>query len=71
MNMVGWYLALSFISAGGGAVAHWIFTKDSCTACGIIGLKAEIARQSILIRALAEKVGITVTEQAEMVRGNP
>jgi hypothetical protein len=69
MNMVGWLLALAFISAGLGAMAHWIFSKDSCGKCGIIELKAEIKRQSVLIRALAEKVGISVPEQTEMVRG--
>lgn len=64
----GWGVALALISCLAGAFAHWLLSHNDCAKCGIVELKAEIERQSKLIRALAEKVGITVPEQLQIER---
>lgn len=64
----GWWIATNLIAIFAGAMIHWFTTKDNCKKCGIIELKQEIERQGKLIRALAERAGITVKDQLEIER---
>ena len=66
MEHAGWMIVGSIVSMVIGAALHWAIRKDNCKSCGIAELKAEISRLCSLVRALAEKAGMTVKEQLEI-----
>jgi hypothetical protein len=66
LDHAGWTIVGYIVCTGLGAGAHWLFRRDNCKSCGIAELKAEIARLCNLVRALAEKTGMTVKEQLEI-----
>jgi len=62
----GWVLAASLIV---NVLVFFLgrrYGKGDCESCGISELKAEIQRLCNLVRALAEKTGMTVKEQLEI-----
>jgi uncharacterized membrane protein (DUF106 family) len=61
-----WIILATVISGLIGALIHRVFTDQKCGKCGMAELKAEIARLCNLVRALAEKVGMSVKEQLEI-----
>ena len=70
----GWIIAANLISVLLGVmIGRIIARKSDCERCGIDQLKIEIANLGVeatrsynLLRALAEKVGMTVKEQLEL-----
>lgn len=66
MDHAGWTIAGGLLTMIFGAALHWLFARNDCTKCGISELKAEISRLCNLVRALAEKAGMTVKEQLEI-----
>jgi hypothetical protein len=61
-----WIIVGGIVSMILGAALHWLAAKDNCKNCGIGELKAEIVRLCNLVRALAEKTGMSVKEQLEI-----
>lgn len=66
MDHVSWTIIASISSMTLGAFIHWLFQRNNCKYCGISELKSEISRLCNLVRALAEKAGMTVKEQLEI-----
>ena len=66
LEHAGWTIVGYIVCMALGAAIHWLFRRDNCKNCGIAELKAEIARLCNLVRALAEKTGMTVKEQLEI-----
>lgn len=63
----GWQLAIGLLLLIIGAgVGRYTSPKNDCSKCGIDGLRSEIQRLCSLVRALAEKVNLTVKEQLEI-----
>jgi hypothetical protein len=58
-------IVLSLVSALVGRLSK---KGPDCKNCGLDDLKAEVRRQSSLIRAIAEKAGFTVKDQLEIER---
>jgi hypothetical protein len=73
MDHAGWQLAGGLILLIMGAVVgRFTAPKNDCSKCGLMELKtelkAEITRLCNLVRALAEKVNLSVKEQLEIER---
>ncbi|MFZ0931235.1 MAG: hypothetical protein WAN11_21695 [Syntrophobacteraceae bacterium] len=66
LDHAGWTVVGYMVCLIVGGAVHWLFQRNDCTKCGIAELKAEISRLCNLVRALAEKAGMTVKEQLEI-----
>jgi hypothetical protein len=66
VDHAGWIIVASIVSMALGAWLHWLVGKDNCKSCGIAELKSEISRLCLLVKALAEKAGMSLKEQLEI-----